>query len=77
MGSRYGVKIRKRVSQVVTLQREKHACPSCGKKNVKRLGYAKWECKSCGSVFAGGAYLPETMVGASARKAISSAKKKE
>ncbi|MFA6048598.1 MAG: 50S ribosomal protein L37ae [Candidatus Micrarchaeia archaeon] len=75
MGSRYGVKIRKRINTVMTLQRAKHACPKCGKASVKRHGYAKWECKSCGAVFAGGAYTPETMVGASARKTLSSAKK--
>ncbi len=76
MGSRYGVKIRKRITAVKSVQKQKHACPQCGKKNVKREGYARWTCKNCGAVFAGGAYSPETMIGASAKKALAGTTKK-
>ncbi len=76
MGSRYGVKIRKRITAVKSVQKQKHACPQCGKNSVKRLGYAKWACKGCGAVFAGGAYSPETMVGTSAKKVLSGTAKK-
>ncbi len=68
MGSRYGRTIRKREEKVLSVQRAKHVCPSCGKKNVKRKANALWICRSCNATFAGGAYSPETAVGETARK---------
>ncbi|MEM0475402.1 MAG: hypothetical protein QW343_01270 [Candidatus Norongarragalinales archaeon] len=74
MGSRYGKKIRERARAVAAAKCGKHACPKCGKPKLKREGYAKWCCRSCGSVFAGGAFEPETTVGASARKTVEALK---
>ncbi|MFH1106288.1 MAG: 50S ribosomal protein L37ae [Candidatus Micrarchaeota archaeon] len=74
MGSHYGVKIRKLEGAVLRQQHARYTCPVCAKPAVKRSGYAKWECRSCGAVIAGGAYSLETGVGVAARKALSSAK---
>jgi large subunit ribosomal protein L37Ae len=70
MVSRYGAKIRKREEAVLKSVRQKHECPTCGKKKVKRKGFAMWECNSCKAVFAGGAYSPETEAGKNARKQL-------
>lgn len=72
MVSRYGVKIRSKEAKVLEKMRQKHECPKCGKKSVKRKGNALWACGSCGVEFAGGAYLPRTDIGTAANKAISS-----
>ena len=74
MGSHYGVKIRQLERKVLAQQRQNYACPSCGKKSLYRKGSAQWECSSCGTKMAGGSYLPETEVGVSARKTLSSVK---
>lgn len=74
MGSHYGKKIRERSQAVKALRRSKHACPKCGKSKLKRECYAKWRCNSCGVVFAGGAYEPETTVGSTVRKTVEALK---
>jgi large subunit ribosomal protein L37Ae len=74
MVSRYGKKIRERVDAVKAARRAPHACPKCGKQSVKREGYAKWRCNSCGAVFAGGAFEPQTTVGATVRKTVEALK---
>ncbi|GEM_PF-773567 len=70
MGSRYGVKIRKKHDEMTAKSRTVYACVKCGKKGIRKNGYARWECRSCKTIFAGGAYSPETMVGASARRTL-------
>ncbi|MFA6329062.1 MAG: 50S ribosomal protein L37ae [Candidatus Micrarchaeia archaeon] len=72
MGSHYGVKIRKQENKIKTAQKLRHACPSCGKAKVKRTSTALFECASCGTVFAGGTYVPRTNVGITAAKLQSS-----
>jgi len=57
-GARYGIRVRKSIVEIETQQRQKYVCKRCGKKAVKRIGTAIWECKSCGYKFAGGAYIP-------------------
>jgi len=57
-GSRYGLKIRKKVLEIEKIQRSKHKCPFCAKLAVKRLASGVWYCKSCKTKFAGGAYEP-------------------
>lgn len=71
MGSHYGVRTRKKETAVKKQQKGKHECPRCHKKKLKNKSYAKWVCGSCGTEIAGGAYQPETEVGAAARKALS------
>ena len=57
-GARYGIRVRRAIIEIETQQRQKYVCKKCGKKAVKRVGTAIWECKSCGYKFAGGAYVP-------------------
>ena len=64
-GSRYGVKLRRRVSSLETRQKQKHMCPDCHYQAVKRVSSGIWTCKHCGYTFAGGAYQPVTAVGES------------
>ena len=70
-GSRYGVGIRKRLLKVEQKQKEAFACPSCGYPNVKRQAAGIFDCKKCGSRFAGGAYYPETLTGRIVAKMVS------
>lgn len=65
-GTRYGSTVRKRVREVEKKQSQKHKCPSCASKKVKRLAVALWECGFCGHKYAGGAYEPSTPVGKTA-----------
>ena len=76
MGSRYGVRTRKRVAAVAVQKTTKYICPQCGKKKLTREAVSLWSCSSCESEFAGGAYTPVTQVGAAAKKALASAKRK-
>jgi large subunit ribosomal protein L37Ae len=64
--SRYGVKSRTMIREVESQQKLDHTCPRCGQKAVHRRSTSIWECKKCGNVFAGGAYLPETPSGVAA-----------
>ena len=57
-GSRYGVRIRRRLQEVEAEQRKRHQCPRCLAYSVKRQGTGVWNCRRCGLVFAGGAYKP-------------------
>lgn len=59
-GSRYGVKIRKQVHKIETGKRQRHPCPNCMNRSVKRVCTGIWKCKRCGTTFAGGAYTPVT-----------------
>ena len=69
-GSRYGVGIRKRVIKVETKQKQKHTCPECGFKKVKRLAAGLYVCNKCSLKFAGGAYIPVTMSGSIVKKMV-------
>ena len=57
-GPRYGKKQRKIVAEIEKLQKQRHICPKCGMRYVKRLGTGIWFCRKCGAKFAGGAYIP-------------------
>ncbi len=70
MVSRYGKRIRERERDVNKLSRGKHACPKCGKKAVKRESAGIWKCRACGVKFAGGAYSPQTTVGATSARTV-------
>jgi len=61
--SRYGLSIRKRIKNIEEVERAYHVCPSCGHKKVKRISTAIWQCRKCGTKFAGGAYVPRTNMG--------------
>ena len=68
-GARYGRKIRVKVSNIEAQMKQKHKCPQCGRKSVKRISTAIWQCKKCETTFAGGTYLPDTPVGKVKKKA--------
>ena len=68
--ARYGVRARTRVRNVELIQRDKHICPSCGYKKVKRVSTSIWKCQKCGIKFAGGAYTPKTEAGQNVDKMI-------
>ena len=57
-GTRYGVRIRRRIQEVEGEQRKRHQCPRCLAYSVKRRSTGVWACGRCGHVFAGGAYRP-------------------
>ena len=58
LGPRYGVRIRRRVQEIETVQRQRHSCPRCLGRSVRRVSAGVWMCRRCGLVFAGGAYRP-------------------
>ena len=57
-GSRYGIRIRRKILEVE--KKKSKECPFCGRKQLKRIASGVWECKKCNSKFAGGAYVPST-----------------
>lgn len=57
-GPRYGKKVREKIAEIEAIQRQKHVCPKCKKKAVKRVSSGVWECLKCGTKFAGKAYVP-------------------
>jgi len=59
-GARYGAGIRQRVLKVELRKKAKYICPNCRKKTLKWVAVGIWECKSCGFVWAGGAWDPLT-----------------
>ena len=69
-GSRYGVKIRRRISSLEKRQKKRHICPECRYPAVKRVSTGIWTCNHCGYTFTGGAYLPTTAVGESRLEAL-------
>ncbi len=71
MSVRYGVRLRKKSENAKRKQKLSYVCPKCGKTRVRRIDFAQWQCKSCGVLFAGGAYEPTTGAGMSSSKALS------
>ncbi|MBC7081793.1 MAG: 50S ribosomal protein L37Ae [Thermoplasmatales archaeon] len=71
-GVRYGVKTRHIYREIDEKQRLKYVCPKCGRKRVKRESTGIWVCKKCNTKFAGGAYVPETIVKAGVEQTIKS-----
>ncbi|MFX0108381.1 MAG: 50S ribosomal protein L37ae [Candidatus Hodarchaeota archaeon] len=69
-GSRYGAKLRRRVLDIEKRRFEAHRCPSCATRALTRKAVGLWNCKKCGLVFAGGAYVPATDAGKAAKRAI-------
>ncbi|UCD73120.1 MAG: 50S ribosomal protein L37ae [Candidatus Bathyarchaeota archaeon] len=69
LGSRYGVRTRRRLSQVESQSRAVYECPRCGRRRVKRISIGIWGCSKCGYTFAGGAHVPLTKLGEIVKRA--------
>jgi large subunit ribosomal protein L37Ae len=61
--AKFGARLRKLADTSDNNKKTKYECPRCGKMKVARKGYAIWKCKSCDSVYAGGAYSLKTEKG--------------
>jgi large subunit ribosomal protein L37Ae len=61
--ARFGASIRKLHDKAIAAKRTRYECPACHKFKVRRTGTAVWNCKSCGKVYAGGAYSFKTEAG--------------
>ncbi|RJS88082.1 50S ribosomal protein L37ae [Candidatus Bathyarchaeota archaeon] len=72
LGARYGVRARRRYSEILTDARRKHRCPQCSSRNVRRESVGIWLCTKCGFKFAGGAYQPRTKLGITAERSARS-----
>ncbi len=55
-GARYGLSVRKKISDMETGVKGRQDCPYCLKKAVKRIAAGIYECGKCKSKFAGKAY---------------------
>ena len=68
--SKFGASNRKLVDKAVKSKLSRYECPKCRKLKVTRRSNALWGCKSCGALFAGGAYSFESEPGQIARRVI-------
>lgn len=59
-GARYGLRVRRRISEIESRQHAHHACPNCRTGRLKRESTGVWQCRKCDHKFAGGAYVPFT-----------------
>lgn len=57
-GSKYGRKVKVIINKIEKQQKSKYICPNCKNKSVRRVSSGIWQCKKCGTRFAGGAYRP-------------------
>lgn len=67
-GTRYGATVRKRYIKVIAGLKTAHRCPQCGFVKVKRQSVGVWKCSKCEYTFTGGAYMPNTKLGAVAKR---------
>jgi large subunit ribosomal protein L37Ae len=57
LGPKYGIKARRRMSEVKSgYIRKLHKCSECGGNKVKRLAAGIWQCQKCGNKFASHSY---------------------
>ncbi len=76
-GARYSSPLKKIVRDIEKVQKHSQECPRCGRLSLRRRGYARWECKKCGTVIAGGAYAPQTGVGTITKRIVERGEKYE
>ena len=69
-GARYGRKAKRSVKNIEENMKKPHVCPKCDRPYVKRQAAGIWKCKKCGTVFTGGAYVPQTPMVKSATRNI-------
>ncbi len=73
---KFGARLRKKYNAAERAKRSKYICSKCGKKNVKRISNAIWQCKSCNAKIAGGAYMLTTGIGEVVNRIINEYSKK-
>ena len=65
-GARYGSTLRKRVKLIEEKRRAPYRCPRCKTlRRMRRISVGIWQCRKCGYTFAGGAWIPRTILGRS------------
>lgn len=57
MGSRYGIRIRRRVLDIDRARGRSATCPRCSTVTVDRIASGVYSCRRCRAKFASGAYL--------------------
>jgi len=57
-GPRYGFTVRRRFADVEVKAKQKYECPNCGALKLRRVSTSIWQCRRCGTKFAGRAYTP-------------------
>ncbi|RZN63069.1 50S ribosomal protein L37ae [Methanonatronarchaeum sp. AMET6-2] len=72
--ARYGSKIRKKIAEIERESKAKHECPKCKTQSLKREGTGIWSCRKCGKKTAGGAYKPQTPIGAKVKRTLKEVK---
>jgi large subunit ribosomal protein L37Ae len=55
-GARYGRRLKHKFAAVEAILRQKHKCPYCNYKQVKRISAGIWFCKKCDAKFTAKAY---------------------
>ncbi len=58
-GSRYGRKVKNRLSEIEKLSKKKQFCPQCRRESAKRVSLGIYVCSKCSTKFAGRAYYLE------------------
>ncbi|MDO8554041.1 MAG: 50S ribosomal protein L37ae [Candidatus Micrarchaeota archaeon] len=69
---RYGARIRKLHDAAIKAKTSRYECPKCGKLKMVHKSFSIWACKSCESIFTGGAYTFSTEAGNLAKRLIQS-----
>jgi large subunit ribosomal protein L37Ae len=58
-GPRYGVRIRRRLTDIESERVKKRVCPNCEHLSVKRVDSSIWQCSRCDYKYSAGAYIPK------------------
>ena len=59
-GPRYGRRSKKVSASIEAKLKQKHECPNCERKTLRRITAGIWECRKCKLKTIGGAYQPKT-----------------
>ena len=66
-GARYGRRLKDKIADIEKRSKKPNKCPFCKKLSAKRIAVGIWQCKKCGSKFAGGAYYLEEKISVQAK----------
>lgn len=62
-GARYGLRIKKKLSQVEKEQKKTYQCPYCLANSSKRVSAGIWQCRKCKAKYTGASYSATYKVG--------------